>query len=71
MKRFEEMTFYELEKELLRLKNKENEMDILLNSKAKNVNGCKGDWGCPTCDRTINYEYPYCPYCGTKLKGYR
>jgi rubrerythrin len=36
----------------------------------KSVNGFYGDWGCPTCDRTIEKEKEKCPYCGQKLKDF-
>ncbi len=25
-------------------------------------------WGCPICDRWLDHDYKYCPYCGRKVK---
>ena len=41
---------------------------LLAKSMPRIPNGCKNDWGCPTCDSTIEYDdFDYCPRCGQKL----
>ena len=25
-------------------------------------------WGCPICERWLEHDYKYCPYCGRKVK---
>lgn len=25
-------------------------------------------WGCPICERWLDHDYKYCPYCGRKVK---
>ena len=41
---------------------------LLAKSMPRIPNGCKNDWGCPTCDSTIEYDdFEYYPHCGQKL----
>lgn len=41
--------------------------DIIKREIPRKLNGSRNDWGCPNCDRTIEYKYKYCPHCGQKF----